>query len=116
MYAILFVLNDPNRLNEIIAAWEKAGIHGATIFESSGLQRIKLRALAMRHLPAIYNCEEDHLTLLALVSNEAPIQPCLQATESIVGDLNDPDTGVFAAWPLSFVKGIPDAGVSHGLD
>jgi len=33
------------------------------------------------------------------------IEACLQATESVVGELSNPNTGIFAAWPISFAKG-----------
>jgi hypothetical protein len=33
-------------------------------------------------------------------------EQCLALTESVIGDLSQPDTGIFAAWPLSLVKGL----------
>ncbi len=35
------------------------------------------------------------------------VQDCLHATEQILTDLDGPNTGVFAAWPLAFVRGVP---------
>ena len=51
--------------------------------------------------------QEMHYTLMAIVSNEAFVQQCVTAIETIVGDLDEPNTGVLAAWPLVFVKGVP---------
>jgi hypothetical protein len=47
------------------------------------------------------------VTLLAIVADEDKARLCLQATEALVGDLTGPNTGVFAAWPLTLVKGLP---------
>ena len=52
--------------------------------------------------------EESHYTLFVIVKDESTVQTCLEKVEAIVGDLNEPDTGVLASWPLSYVKGVPD--------
>ena len=36
------------------------------------------------------------------------IQECQETVEKVVGDLNNPNTGVLAAWPLAYVKGVPE--------
>jgi len=108
MYMIFFVLDDPNQLDSVLEAWEKAGIHGATIIESTGLQRRRKHFIPMRYLMQSSGVmEEGHLTLLAIVKDLEMVQACLKATEEIVGDLDEPNSGVMAAWPLSFVKGVP---------
>lgn len=112
MYAILFVLDDPKLLDDLLAAWEKAGIRGATIIESTGWQR---RRLQRRLLGARFDYaalggagrQENHMTLFVVVENRAFVQQCLEVTESIVGDLDLPNTGILTAWPLDVVKGLP---------
>ena len=107
MFNVLFVLDDPNKLQEVLEAWEKAGISGVTILESTGMHRVKRRFFPMRYLPAMYEQEDNHLTLMAVVDDEALIEACLRATEEVIGSLAEPNTGIFAAWPLSLVKGLP---------
>jgi hypothetical protein len=109
MYMVLFVLDDPNRLDELLAAWSDAGISGATIIESTGIRRRLTQTVPMRFLYQAANplIEEGHVTLLAIVADEDKARLCLQATEALVGDLTGPNTGVFAAWPLTLVKGLP---------
>ncbi len=108
MYMIMFVLDNPERLSEILKAWEGIGIRGATIVESTGIQRLQRKNVPMRYMfqpPGLL--EEGHLTLFVIVAGEQLAQDCLRATEQIVGDLDGPNTGVFAAWPLAFVRGVP---------
>ena len=106
MYMILFVLDNPERLMEVLEAWENAGVRGVTILESTGLQRMKRKHLPMRFLADFYTPqEESHLTLLAVVEDEELIHACLAATETLIGDLCSADTGIFTAWPLQLVKG-----------
>lgn len=106
MYMVMFVLNDPDRLNEILEAWERAEIRGATIIESTGLHRQRRKFIPMRYVSPIFIDEESHLTLITLVKNDDMIQACLKATESVVGNLDSPNTGIFTAWPVAFIKGL----------
>lgn len=112
MYIIMFVLDDPGHLDHLLDAWEAAGIKGVTIVESTGFQR--RRNQRKKHLPMRFSFEpimvggeSGNYTLFTFVHSEDMIDACIQATEKIVGSLNDPNTGVLAAWPLSVVKGIP---------
>lgn len=107
MYMIMFVLDDPGRMDEVLVAWEGVGVIGATIIESTGIQRLRRKNLPMRYLfqtPGLV--EAGHLTLFVIVESEGMVQECLRAAEEVVGDLDEPDTGVFAAWPLDFVRGV----------
>jgi hypothetical protein len=112
MYMIMLVLDNPDLLEEVLNAWEKAGIRGATIVESTGIQRLRRENVPMRYLfqtPQLI--EKGHLTLFVIVEGQQMVQDCLDATEHIVTDLDGPNTGVFAAWPLAFVRGLPQRGL-----
>lgn len=113
MYMIMFVLDDTDQLDRLLAAWEDAGIRGATIVESTGIHRLRRKNVPMRYLFQTSGLvEEGHLTLFVIVDNEQQVQDCLKATELAIGDLHQPDTGVFAAWPLAILRGamLPDQG------
>lgn len=108
MYMIMLVLDNPDQLDKVLEAWEHAGIRGATIVESTGIQRLRRKNMPMRYLfPTPGLIEEGHLTLFVIVEGEQLVQDCLHATEQIVTDLDGPNTGVFASWPLAFVRGVP---------
>ena len=105
MHMIFCVLDDPGKLIDVLTAWENVGITGVTLLESTGMHRVTRRTFPMRFLPALYGQEENHVTLIAIVRDESVISACLTATESIVGDLDGPNTGIFASWPLKVIKG-----------
>ena len=113
MYALLFVLDDPDRLDEILSAWADIGVRGVTIMESTGWQR---RRMQQSMLGARFDFAalaggarlENHMTLFVVVENRDIVQKALEAAESIVGDLDGPDTGILVAWPIEIVKGLPD--------
>lgn len=106
MYMAMFVLSDPDRLYEVLDAWEAEGITGITIQESTGLHRARMRFIPMRFLSPLVEREVSHLTLMAMVRDEEQVQACLRGAEAVVGDLSGSETGVFGAWPLSHVKGL----------
>lgn len=107
MYMIMLVLDNPDQLDEVLEAWLNIGIRGATIVESTGIQRLQRKMIPMRYLFQTRGVvEEGHLTLFVIVQDEQMVQECLKATEQVVSDLDEPDTGVFAAWPLAYVRGV----------
>ena len=111
MYMIWFVLNDPDRLDDLLDAWESVGVTGVTIFESTGIQRRRkqARAIHMRFTlgQTVHHEEIGHFTLMSVVPTKVIIDQCIKATEELIGDLSGPDTGVFAAWELDMLKGLP---------
>lgn len=114
MYMVMIVLDDPSRLDEVLNAWEAVGISGATIIESTGINRRRRAKLVGTNLMAGINRlmssdEESHYTLFTIVPDESVVTRCLEAIEEVVGDLSQANTGVMAAWPLSMVKGVPAA-------
>lgn len=114
MHMIMLVLDDPNLLDDVMQAWESAGVSGATILESMGAYRRETRHVGGRYLfglpGLVETAERSQYTLFAIVPDRQTAQRCLQAAEELIGDLSEPDTGVFAAWELSLAKGVPDEG------
>lgn len=106
-YMALFILDDPSLLEDVLKAWTKGGIRGATIMESTGLYRLTRKLIPMRYLYTSREAsEKENVTLIAIVDDQTMAEKCLQLTESVIGDLDQPNTGIFAAWPLSMVKGL----------
>jgi hypothetical protein len=111
MFMMMFVLDDTARLDDVLAAWAAVGISGTTFFESTGGRRRKAwrqRVHARYDYGRLSEAEAaGNCTLFAIVPDEQVARECLAAIERIVGDLDGPDTGVFMAWPLAVVKGVP---------
>jgi hypothetical protein len=80
---------------------------GVTIIESTGLGRLRREQIPLRYFFTGQRIEEGHLTLFVIVPDESKARACLQAVEQVTGNLDQPNSGVFAAWPLAIVKGLP---------
>ena len=54
--------------------------------------------------------DQCSVTLFGIVKDEATVQQCLAQAETVIGDLNTAPNAMFAAWPLSLVKGFSQTG------
>ena len=112
MYLILFVLDNPDKLNELLDAWEDAGTGGATVLVSTGMQRMRNGAIRddiplMPGLDDLYKrIEEHHRTLFTIVKDDDVLKKIVKATEGVVGDLNQPNTGILVVMPAAQVYGL----------
>ena len=107
MFMIMFVLDQSSYLDQILDAWSGIGVSGATIVESTGLYRRALKRIPMRYTYGeVPMQEKGNITLFVIVDSENMVSSCLAKVESIIGNLDQPNTGVFSAWPLTIQKGI----------
>jgi nitrogen regulatory protein P-II 1 len=113
MYWILFVLPKSEYLNDVMAAWEEAGVTGITILPSVGAAGWKQKNALRDDLPLIPELEDfqEHKettshTLFTLVGSEELADKVVAATQKITGDLNLPNTGILAVLPVLKVYGL----------
>ena len=118
MYMVMLVIDNPQRLDEVLLAWREVGISGATIVESTGSHRHQIKRIGGRYFMGLgqsaQTFEDDHYTIFVIVPDEDTINQCLQTAEELIGDFDEPNTGIFAAWPLAVVKGVPGSLQENG--
>ena len=111
-YLLIMVLDDSNRLNEVLEAWRSAGIKGITIFESTGLNRVLPRHTAQPMFVGFSQMfgggRVGHNTLFAIIDSLELAEAAVQATEGVIGSLNDPHTGIVCVTPVAKVWGLPE--------
>jgi nitrogen regulatory protein PII len=111
MYMAFFVLDDPDKLPKVLEALEQGGISGATIVESTGLHRQQKKHVGLRYVYSSPLLDEmDNISVFTIVPDLLAVETCLKCVESVVGDMNNPDTGIFTAWELGIVKGLTQSG------
>ncbi|KAF0110487.1 MAG: hypothetical protein FD147_1633 [Chloroflexi bacterium] len=113
MYLILFVLHDPDLLRDVLEVWEKAGVCGITVLPSTGLKRLQTQDVLREDLPLIPSLEdliqqEERLnrTLFTVVNDNEMVDKVVEATQSIVGDLNLPNSGILTVLPVARAFGL----------
>jgi nitrogen regulatory protein P-II 1 len=106
MYLILFVLHDADKCERLLDAWEKAGVRGATILHSTGLGRMRGKNWTddlplFPSLEALTEHEEYFSrTFFTVVDTENIVDRLVECTESVVGDLSQPETGFLVVLPV----------------
>jgi hypothetical protein len=110
---VMLVLDDPDKTEEVLAAWLALGVSGATILDSTGLSHEMGRGRMRDDLPLfpsledlLRSREEPHRTLLVVVPDGFDIEALVAATEKITGSLSKPNTGILFTIPVTRAWGL----------
>jgi nitrogen regulatory protein PII len=113
MKMILFVLHDIKKLQDLLDAWQAAGVSGATVLASTGIGRIHQASVLRDDLPVMPSLsdffeQKDNLsrTIFSVVKDDATIKKVHAATRRVVGDLSRPDSGLFVVLPVEQADGL----------
>jgi nitrogen regulatory protein PII len=111
-YLVLLVLQDQEKMEDVIAAWEDCSVLGVTILASAGLGRLRNTALE-EDLPLIPSLSdllrhEEVLsrTFFTVVPDEEMANKVVRATHKVLGDLNLPNTGILVVLPVAQAYGL----------
>lgn len=110
-YLVVLVLDDPDKCGAVLDAWEAAGAPGVTVLDSTGLGRVRRAALRddvplMPSLSDLLQREQDrHRTLFSIIQEQSQIEAIVQATQTVIGDLDQEDTGLMFVVPVNQVYG-----------
>lgn len=110
MYMLIMVLDDTAHLNDVLNAWDKAGVGGVTVIESTGLNRVLQRHsadMAFAGFSQMFGSGRvGHNTLFTVIDSLELAETAVKATESVLGDLSEPDTGIIFALPVAKTWGL----------
>lgn len=113
MFLVLFVLNNPDLLNDVLTAWEEAGVSGVTVIPSTGLGRIRQKNGVREDVPLMPALEDFYrptsdvnYTLFSVIETKALVQKVVQTTEQTVGGLDQPRNGILIVLPVAQAYGV----------
>ncbi len=94
-------------------SWQEAGAPGVTIIEGHGLQRIRELSRNGEILPGMLSLVDilranapSSFILLTLLENDQIIDAMLSRTQTILGDLHEPENGIFFVIDVERAVGI----------
>ena len=99
-YLIVFVLDNPDRCQEVLDASEDVGARGITILESTGIGRVRKVGIRddiplMPSLSDLFKSAETHnRTLFSVVDDLDLAHDLVRAAQSVVDDLKKPNSGL----------------------
>lgn len=107
MELLVFVLNQPEYLDEILEAFLNIGIQGATIIESTGMGRTLCEKVPIFGgiSSVIQGCRPSNLTIFTVIRSTKQRDDAVKAIESILGDLTQPNSGFLFTTPVSMALG-----------
>lgn len=112
MYLLIMVLDDAGSLNAVLEAWKQARVPGITILESTGLNRLLMRDEAhpmyLGFSQIFGSGRVGHHTLLAVIEGLDTAEAAVKATEAVIGSLDQPNTGIVVAVPVTKVWGLAE--------
>ncbi|MCA9897375.1 MAG: hypothetical protein H6654_05295 [Ardenticatenaceae bacterium] len=110
MYMLIMVLDDTAHLNDVLNAWDKAGVGGVTIIESTGINRVLQRHsadMAFVGFSQMFGSGRvGHNTLFTVIDSLEMAETAVAATETVLGDLSKPDTGIIFVLPVAKTWGM----------
>ncbi|HJR80142.1 MAG TPA: hypothetical protein VJ821_08720 [Anaerolineales bacterium] len=113
MFLILFVLNDPDKLEDLLIAWEENNVQGATVLFSTGFGRIRELDAWRDDMPLIpslsdfYEVPENlNRTIFTIVKDEGQIDAIVASTKRVVGELDEHETGLLLILPVARAYGL----------
>jgi len=112
IYLMVVILHDPNRLGELLEAWQGLGVPGVTILPSAGAHAAGTW-ISQFGLPALDQLFEARdlrrRTLLAAIDDEALLDRAVAEAERVVGGFEQPKTGILLVLPVVRASGLHKA-------
>ncbi len=113
MQLLIAVINEEERLDEILSGMIELGVTGATIINSEGMGRVishdipifaGLETIASRSRP-------QNQTIFSVIREDEKVDGVLNLLREICGDLDNPATGIAFTIPITRVVGLaPEIG------
>jgi nitrogen regulatory protein PII len=114
-HMVLLIVNNIEQSPAVLDAWESIEVPGITILESTGLGAMRQAGIRddLPMMPSLTDLlrtkEHRHRTIFTVVEDEETVERIIDATQEILGDLNQPRNGVLFVLPVSRVVGLHGA-------
>ena len=107
MHLLVAVINDPDRIDEIMSGLLALGVTGATVITSEGMGNRLSHDIPLFTTLAtpIARSRPENRTIFSVIAEDR-IEPALALLQRVCGDLNDPGTGIAFTLPLDRVVGL----------
>lgn len=109
MKLLILVLEKVEKMEEVLVRLRESGICGATILNSTGMAKT-LAASGEEYLfgslRRFLDLDRKESRTMFVLLKADQIQVAINAIEDVVGDLDQPDTGIVMTVPIDGFKGV----------
>jgi nitrogen regulatory protein P-II 1 len=112
MHLVVAVVNDPDKLDEILSGYLELGLTGSTVIGSEGMGRLLSHDIPIfAGLQALVaGSRPQNRTIFSVVSDDK-VEPMFALLQDVCGNLESPATGIAFSVPVSKVVGLaPELG------
>lgn len=108
---LVIVIDDEVLLVPILDRFYEVGIGGATVLDSMGMGHVMAEHISIfaRFADLTQDSERKNKTIFTIVENEEQLNKATEIVEEVVGDLDDPETGMWFVIPISKARGFKSA-------
>lgn len=107
MKLLIFVLNREEYIEKVLEKFVELGVPGATIIDTVGMGRVLSQEIPIfaGFVDLMAGARPSNKTVFALVRDEM-IEDIVAGIEEVIGNLDQPGTGIIFTLPVEYFKGI----------
>ncbi len=107
MRLLIAIISDPAKVFYILDEFYQEGIKGSTVIDSMGMAHIMAHHVPFfSRFADVGEDKAQNKTIFVVVQSDEDLIKVVAAIERIVGDLEEPDTGVVMTVPIDYCKGV----------
>jgi nitrogen regulatory protein P-II 1 len=107
MKLLILILNKVEKLEEVLEGFIEIGITGATVIDSVGMGHILSEEVPIfLGLRFMFAGTKPHNKMVFSTIKDEKEEPAIDLLKKILGDLNEPGTGIVFTIPLDRVEGL----------
>lgn len=112
MKLFVFVLNKPEKLEDVLSAFVEVGLPGATILDSVGMGHVLARYIPVfaGFRSVLQGNRSRNKTIIAVVDREEKVAEVLGLIEEVCGPLDAAGAGIAFTIPIEDVRGLRPKG------
>jgi len=107
MKLLILILNKVEKLEEILEGYIEVGVTGATVVESVGMGHILCDEIPIfAGLRFMFAGSKPQNKIVLSAVREEKAEPAIRMVKKILGDMNNPGTGIIFTLPIENVEGL----------
>lgn len=107
MKLFVYILNQPEKLDEVLSGFVEIGITGATIVDSVGMGHILAQEVPIfAGFQALLSGSRPYNKTILSVADDAKVKQAIALIEEICGSFDDVGAGIAFTLPLADVFGL----------
>lgn len=108
MQLLIAVINQEEKIDQVLAGFIELGITGATVIRSEGMGRVLSQDIPIfAGLQSMLSqARPQNQTLFSVIQDDEMVDGAIALLQEVCGDLSDPATGIVFTVPVGRVVGL----------